>query len=257
MIRVLKIGGAALDDPLMLLSCVHAIQSLTKSGQRLAVVHGGGIVLTRTLERLGKTSEFKNGLRVTDAETRDVALMVLAGLLNKQLVAALIQSGVAAIGLSGGDGPTFRAKKVSGPDLGFVGEIDQVDMRWINAIWNAGGVPVMSSMALGPNGDYYNVNADQMAVACAVACQANELIFLTEVDGVLDAQRQVISRLNSDDIAALIATNVIKGGMLPKMAACQMALQSGVERVRVFPAAKAARVTAGASHTWGTEVVRI
>lgn len=255
MIRVLKIGGAALDNPTTLQSCVKSIQALTQSGQRLAVVHGGGVMVTRMLERLGKMSEFKDGLRVTDSETRDVALMVLGGLVNKQLVAALTEVGVAAIGLSGGDGPTFRARKLTTADLGFVGEIDHVDLRWLNAIWQAGGVPVLASMAVGPNGDYYNVNADQMAVACAVACQASELIFMTEIAGVLDAQGQVISHLNNDAIAELIATGVIQGGMLPKMAACQTALQAGVGRVRVFPAAHAMNVLTDDALTLGTEVV--
>ena len=240
---VLKIGGAALENQETLLACVRAIRSLAEDGHQLVVVHGGGSALTRTLKRLGMQTEFVNGLRVTDAETRDVALMVLAGLMNKALVAALTKTGVHAIGLSGGDGPVFRARKrKSGPDLGFVGDICSVDTTWLQAIWNNGGVPVVSSIALGTDGEYYNVNADQMAAACAVACHAQTLIFLTEVAGVLDSSGMPIRHLDQKGIQSLIQTSVITGGMLPKMEACQSALHGGVGRVRIFPAQQAAEL---------------
>ena len=240
---VLKIGGVALENQETLLACVRAIKSLVEDGHQVVVVHGGGSALTRTLQKLGKQSEFINGLRVTDAETRDIALMVLAGFMNKALVAALTKTGVHAIGLSGGDGPVFRARKRnSGPDLGFVGDICSVDTSWLQAIWKAGGVPVVSSIALGTDGEYYNVNADQMASACAVACQAQTLIFLTEVPGVLDQGGATIRHLDQKEIQSLIQTNVITGGMLPKMEACQSALSGGVGRVRIFPAENAAEL---------------
>jgi acetylglutamate kinase len=169
--------------------------------------------------------------------------MVLAGFMNKSLVAALTKSGVHAMGLSGGDGPVFMARKrKSGPDLGFVGDICSVDTTWLQAIWNAGGVPVVSSIALGTDGEYYNVNADQMAAACAVACHAQTLIFLTEVAGVLDETGLPIRHLDQKGIKLLIQTSVITGGMLPKMEACQSALHGGVNRVRIFPAGSAAEL---------------
>ncbi len=240
---VIKIGGIALENKETLQACVSAIKSLSEDGHQMVVVHGGGSALTRTLKKLGKTSEFVNGLRVTDGETRDVALMVLAGLMNKSLVAALTKSGVRAMGLSGGDGPVFMARKrKSGPDLGFVGDICSVDTTWLQAIWNAGGVPVVSSIALGTDGEYYNVNADQMASACAVACHAQTLIFLTEVAGVLDSSGAPIRHLDEKGIKSLIQTSVITGGMLPKMEACQTALHGGVGRVRIFPAQQAAEL---------------
>ncbi|HWR13734.1 MAG TPA: acetylglutamate kinase [Terriglobales bacterium] len=240
---VLKIGGAALENKETLQACVRAIKSLAEDGHQLVVVHGGGNALTRTLKKLGKQSEFVNGLRITDAETRDVALMVLAGFMNKALVAALTKSGVHAIGLSGGDGPVFRARKrKGGPDLGFVGDICAVDTTWLDAIWKAGGVPVVSSIALGTDNEYYNVNADQMAAACAVACHAQTLIFLTEVAGVLDSTGLPIRHLDQKGIKSLIQTSVITGGMLPKMEACQSALHGGVGRVRIFPAQNAAEL---------------
>ncbi len=204
------------------------------------MVHGGGAALTRMLAQMGKQSEFIDGLRVTDAETRDFAVMVLAGHMNKKLVAALGSVGQSAMGLCGGDGHAFRARKkmTNGQDLGFVGEISSVDPRWIETIWQQGCIPVISSVALGSDGQYYNINADQMASACAVACHANALIFLTDVPGVKDADGLVIRWLNLGMAAALTRKAVIAGGMLPKLQACKDALLHGVNRVRIFPAAE-------------------
>jgi acetylglutamate kinase len=235
---VVKIGGSAIDDDALLSRCARAIADLVSDGHKVALVHGGGKALTRTLAQLGKKSEFIDGLRVTDAETRDVALMVLAGQINKKVVAALGAAGVPALGLSGGDGLAFRArKKNGGVDLGFVGEISAADSRWLDAIWSNHGVPVLSSVALGVDGQYYNVNADQMAAACAIACQANALIFLTDVPGVRGADSNVIRWLNIRDIGALVSAAVVNGGMLPKLDACRQALSRGVGRVRILPAA--------------------
>src|SRR6201998_4303174 len=200
---VVKLGGAGLDNPSLLQGCVRAIADLVRDGHQVVVVHGGGAQLTRMLKALGKQSEFIAGLRVTDAETRDVALMVLAGKVNKGLVAALGALGQPAVGLSGGDGLQFRArKKRTAPDLGYVGEIASSDPRWIEAIWQLNGVPVISSMALGFDGEYYNVNADEMAAACAGACRADALVFLTDVPGVKGADGEVLRWLSIDQIAA-------------------------------------------------------
>jgi len=234
---VVKLGGAGLEDPTLLAGCTRAIAELVRDGHQVAVVHGGGVQLTRTLKALGKQSEFVNGLRVTDAETRDVALMVLAGKVNKSLVAALGALGVPAVGLSGGDGLIFRArKKRTVPDLGFVGEIAASDPRWLEAIWQLNGVPVLCSMALGFDGEYYNVNADEMAASCAVACRADALVFLTDVPGVKGVTGEVLRWLSIDQIAAMAKSAIISGGMLPKLSACREALLNGVKRVRILPA---------------------
>jgi acetylglutamate kinase len=238
---VIKIGGVALEDEATLHKCAHSVVQLAKDGHQVAVVHGGGSALTRTLKLLGKQSDFINGLRITDAETRDVALMVLAGMVNKKVVAAIVRAGLPAVGLCGGDGMTFRARKklTPGYDLGFVGEICSVEPRWLNAIWTEGGIPVLSSLALGSDGEYYNVNADQMASACAVACRADTLIFLTDVPGVKDAAGAVMPWLTTKQVPGLIAESVVAGGMLPKLEACSLALRKGVGRVRILPAVQA------------------
>ncbi len=235
---VVKIGGALLDQPALVERCAAAVIALAAQGDRVAVVHGGGAALTRLLARVGKQSEFIGGLRVTDVETRDFALMVLAGGVNKKLVAALGNQGQPAVGICGGDGLSFRArKKQNGADLGFVGEIVSADAAWLEAIWTAGAVPVIASLALGEDGEYYNVNADQMASACAVACGAERLVFLTDVGGVWDENRCVIPQLPASRIAALRSQGIVRGGMLPKLEACERALGGGVTSVHILPGA--------------------
>jgi len=255
---VIKLGGAGLETPTLLDGSMRAIAELVRDGNQVAVVHGGGLQLTRTLKALGKQSEFIDGLRVTDAETRDVALMVFAGRVNKGLVAALGSLGQPAIGLSGGDGLLFRArKKRTAPDLGYVGEIAASDPRWIEAIWQMNGVPVICSMALGFDGEYYNINADEMAAACAVACRADALVFLTDVSGVKGANGEVLRWLSIDQIAEMAKSAIITGGMLPKLGACREALLNGVKRVRILPAEAAGSLpdlcSARVAH--GTEVM--
>ena len=238
---IVKLGGAGLESPSLLDGAMRAITDLVRDGNQVAVVHGGGIQLTRTLKAMGKESRFIDGLRITDAETRDVALMVFAGKVNKSLVAALGALGQPAVGLCGADGLIFRArKKRTVPDLGFVGEIAASDPRWVEAIWQLNGVPVLCSMALGFDGEYYNINADEMAAACAIACRADALVFLTDVPGVKGADGQVLRWLSIDQIAEMAKSAVISGGMLPKLSACREALLNGVKRVRILPAEAAA-----------------
>jgi acetylglutamate kinase len=255
---VVKLGGAGLENPAILAGCTRAIAELVRDGNQVAVVHGGGAQLTKMLKALGIESQFINGLRVTDKETRDVALMVLAGRVNKGLVAALGALGQPAVGLSGGDGLIFRArKKRTAPDLGYVGEIAASDPRWIEAIWKLSSVPVISSIALGFDGEYYNVNADEMASACAIACNADALVFLTDVPGVKGADGEVLRWLSIDQIAEMAQSAVISGGMLPKLGACREALLNGVKRVRILPAEAAAALPdlCSARITHGTEVM--
>jgi acetylglutamate kinase len=255
---VVKLGGAGLETPALFEGSMRAIVELVRDGNQVTVVHGGGVQLTRTLKALGKQSEFVNGLRVTDAETRDTALMVLAGLVNKGIVAALGSLGQPAVGLSGGDGLLFRArKKRTSPDLGFVGEIAASDTRLLEAVWNLAAVPVISSMALGFDGEYYNVNADEMAATCAVACRADALVFLTDVPGVRGGNGEVLRWLSIDQIAEMAKNAIISGGMLPKLSACRDALLNGVKRVRILPAEAAGSLPdlCSARVPHGTEVM--
>jgi len=238
---VVKLGGAALEKPELLQTCARSITELVKDGHKVAIVHGGGVQLTRLLTQMGKKSEFIAGLRITDAETRDAAIMVLGGRVNKSLVAALDQCGQSAVGLTGGDGHVFRArKKKTEHDLGFVGEIAATDPKWLDAIWAMGAVPVISSIALGFDGEYYNINADEMASAAAVATKADALVFLTDVPGVKGADGNVMRWLSLKEIPALEKSAVVSGGMLPKLSACKHALSHGVTRVRILPAESAA-----------------
>lgn len=237
---VIKLGGATIENKQLLRACGEAIAELVADGNRVAVVHGGGAQLTRTLAQMGKQSEFISGLRVTDEETRDAAIMVLAGRVNKSLVAAIGSHGQAAVGLSGGDGHVFRArKKKTDPDLGFVGEIAAADPRWLEAIWTMNAVPVISSIALGFDGEYYNINADEMAAACAICTEADNLIFLTDVPGVKGADGNVLRWLTLSQIPFLEQQRIVFGGMLPKLNACREALTHGVKRVRILPAESA------------------
>ncbi len=240
---VIKLGGATIESKELLWQCGKAIADLVTYGNRVAVVHGGGTQLTQTLARMGKESQFISGLRVTDEETRDTALMVLAGRVNKSLVAAIGSHGQSAVGLSGGDGHVFRArKKKTNPDLGFVGEIAAADPRWLDAIWTMNAVPVISSIALGFDGEYYNINADEMAAACAICTDADNLVFLTDVPGVKDANGNVMRWLTLAQISELEQQRIVFGGMLPKLNACREALMHGVKRVRILPAESAARL---------------
>jgi acetylglutamate kinase len=254
---VIKIGGVALDDKELVSNFAKTIPSLCREGHRLVIVHGGGAALSRTLKQLGCETTFINGLRVTDSQTRDVAMMVLAGHLNKQLVASIGDAGQPAIGLCGGDLRMVLASKKKQPDLGFVGEICNVDAKWITRFWDAGVVPVVSSLALGFDGEYYNVNADQMASALAVACDADALVYLTDVAGVKDADGTVLRWLDVQNIADMVEQATVSGGMLPKLEACTSALKKGVTRVRILPAARAEVLPGFFTHPidCGTEVI--
>jgi acetylglutamate kinase len=254
---VVKIGGAALDDKQLVKKFAAAIPGICKEGHQVVVVHGGGAALSRTLKQLGCETSFVNGLRVTDSQTRDVAIMVLAGQLNKQLVASIGAAGQPAIGLCGGDLGMFRASKKLSPDLGFVGEIRSVNTDGIQQFWNAGIVPVISSLALGFDGEYYNINADQMASACAVACGAHALIYLTDVSGVKDADGTVIRWLDIKAVPRMVEQATVSGGMLPKLEACTSALKKGVTRVRILPASSAEVLPGFFTHPidCGTEVI--
>lgn len=239
---VIKLGGSVLIDAALRQRLMAQIAALQQAGHELILVHGGGKQIASLLNRLGIESRFHDGLRVTDKAARDVAQMVLAGQVGKDLVAELARLGSKAASFSGGDGSSFLAEKMNaedGADLGFVGRIVRADDHLITALLAAGLLPVVACLALGiVDFEYYNVNGDQMAAAVAVGCRAATLVFVTDVGGVRDADGQAIAKLNHAHAKELLASGVASGGMRPKLRACLEALDAGVARVLIVGAAE-------------------
>src|SRR5580765_6271876 len=203
---VIKFAGALLEDSSTVQSLATQVASLGKQGHEILVVHGGGRIFTATLTRFGIESKFVAGLRVTDRETRDVAVMVFAGLLNKQLCAAITAAGQPAVGISAADANAFRAEPLVHNDvsgsLGFVGYLTGANAELLASFWNEGIVPVAPCLGLGADGELYNINADHMAAACAEYIHADRLIYLTDVAGVLDGSKvlKVVSTGDAEDM---------------------------------------------------------
>lgn len=227
---VVKIGGALLG-PLDRDRLLSEVLDLHRAGHSVVLVHGGGKELTALLERLGISSRFHNGLRVTDAATRDAALMVYAGLVNKSIVASISRMGGRALGLAG-DAGSVRVRQRSS-ELGYVGDVETVDGRFLDQLVAQRILPVLCSLGLGPDGQYYNINADSLAAAAAAALEVDRLVFLTDVPGVLDAAGQVLPRLSASDVERLIQTGVAAGGMRPKLESCLSAFAHGVPEIRI------------------------
>ena len=233
---VIKFAGALLEDAETVKSLAAQVAALAKRGHQVLVVHGGGRVFTATLKRMGIESKFVAGLRVTDRETRDVAVMVFAGLLNKQLAAAISACGQPAIGISAADAACFRAEPLVHNDtlggLGFVGYLTGANTDLLASLWNAGLIPVAACLGLGLDGELYNINADHMAAACAEYLQADQLIYLTDVNGVLEGER-VLSAVGCEEIERLVQAKVVSGGMVLKLEAARRALEGGVGGVHI------------------------
>jgi len=234
---VVKFGGSVLEgSPGATLA--QDLVLLKGAGIHPVLVHGGGPEITRVLERLGKTSTFVQGLRVTDAETMEVVEMVLAGRTNKALVSMIIQEGGQAVGLSGKDGRMLVARKRQGPeDLGQVGDIHEVHSALVTQLSDQGYIPIVASLGIGEDGTSYNLNADTAAGALAVALGASKFILLTDVEGVYrdyDGDRELISELRAADAEALIRDGSISKGMIPKVEACLGALRGGVPSAHII-----------------------
>ena len=233
---VIKFAGALLDDTGTVQPLARQVAALAREGHELLVVHGGGKLFTATLGRMGIESRFVSGLRVTDRETRDVAVMVLGGLLNKRLAAAISAEGQPAIGISAADAGCFRAEplvhnEVAG-GLGFVGYLTGVNEEFLQSLWRTGIVPVASCLGIGGDGELYNINADHMAAACAEYIHADRLIYLTDVAGVLDG-RKILREVSCREIGALVQSHTVSGGMVLKLEAAKRALEGGVGQVRI------------------------
>ena len=225
---VVKYGGHAMGAGGE--SFAQDVVLLRQLGMNPIVVHGGGPQINRTLERLGIKSNFVNGLRVTDAETMEVVEMVLVGTINSHLVTEINEAGGCAIGLTGGDGNFLHAKKSTrNGDLGFVGEPEHVDVGVLDGFRAAKMIPVIAPIGVGPAGESFNINADTVAGAVAAAVKAARFLLLTDVPGVLDAEKKLISELSAAEARRLIADGTISGGMIPKVETCLEAVEAGVE----------------------------
>lgn len=225
---VVKIGGSTLGAHDTTLRDLVALQ---ERGILAVVVHGGGNRITGWLDKMGVATSFVRGMRVTDAQALQVVVAVLAGLVNKELVAAITSLGGKAMGLSGVDGGLIEAR-IQSPDTGYLGEVVRVDAGPVNAVLGAGYIPVIATCGfrtIGGDDDpvpFLNVNADASASEIAVALNADRLIFLTDVPGVQDSEGRVLPRLSPDEGRSLIESGVISGGMIPKVEGCIRALSS-------------------------------
>lgn len=237
---VVKYGGHAMGDPEAARDFAEDVVLMKAVGINPVVVHGGGPQIGAMLKRLGVESRFVDGLRVTDAETARIAEMVLAGSINKEIVGWIGQAGGRAVGISGKDANLVTAVKVGREtpdtlqgierhvDLGFVGTPVGVDRRIIDTLSEAGIIPVIAPIAIGTDGHTYNINADTMAGAIAAALGAERLFMLTDVVGVLDKQKELVTDLDPAGVARLRADGTISGGMIPKLETCVHAVESGV-----------------------------
>lgn len=243
---VVKYGGHAMGDPELARAFAEDITLLKTSGIHPIVVHGGGPQIGRMLDKLGIKSEFRAGLRVTDKATVEIVEMVLAGGINKEIVQAINREGGRAVGLCGKDGNMVIVRKATRTmidpdsniekivDLGFVGEPDTVNPAVLRMVSKEDLIPVVAPVAPGLDGETYNVNADTFAGAIAGALSAKRLLFLTDVDGVLDRDRQLIKELTVAEAKRLIDDGTISGGMIPKVETCIDAVERGVEGVVIL-----------------------
>ena len=243
---VVKYGGHAMGDPEAASDFAEDIVLLKAVGINPVVVHGGGPQIGAMLKKLGVESQFVDGLRVTDKATAQVAEMVLSGAINKELVGWITNAGGRAIGLSGKDGKMVTATKVSrttkdpesnieqAVDLGFVGEPSHVDTSVLKTVSDAGLIPIVAPIGAGDDGHTYNINADTMAGAIAAALGAARLFLLTDVAGVLDKEKNLLTDLTPRDIAGLREDGTIQGGMIPKLETCIHAVEAGCEAAVVL-----------------------
>ncbi|MFN8720614.1 MAG: acetylglutamate kinase [Rhodospirillales bacterium] len=243
---VVKYGGHAMGEESLFHLFARDVVLLKQVGMNPVVVHGGGPQIGRMLERLKIKSTFVDGLRVTDKETVEIVEMVLAGAINKEIVAAINKAGGRAIGVCGKDGGLIRARKVTRTrkdpgsrieevlDLGFVGEPSHVDPTLLNTFAASDLIPVIAPIGLGEDGETYNINADTVAGAVAGALKAERLLLLTDVKGVLDKAKQLISDMSVADAHGYMKDGTISGGMIPKLETCIAAVEQGVEAAVVL-----------------------
>lgn len=238
-IVVIKYGGSAMTNEIIKQSVLKDIAVLKSVGLKPIIVHGGGKDINRMLDKVQIKSEFKNGLRVTDAATLEIAEMVLSGKVNKGLVAHLERIGTHAVGLSGKDGHLITVEKAmpKGEDIGYVGKITKVDPTLIHILLDQGYTPVISTIGLDTKYHGYNINADDVATAIAREVKASKLVFLTDIEGVLKDPKDpstLISKIDTQSAKQLFDSGIISGGMIPKLQNCLEAVQNDVRRVHIL-----------------------
>lgn len=233
---VIKYGGHAMIDPALKESFARDVVLLKYIGINPIIIHGGGPQIGEMLKRLGKETTFFQGLRVTDEETLEITEMVLGGKINKEIVALINKHGGNAVGLTGKDGPLFFARKLvldEDVDLGYVGEIIKVEPQILTAISKERFIPVVAPLGVDEKGISYNINADVVAAEIAIAVRAEKLIYMTDVDGLLDENGKLIPSIKYSKLYELIDSGVIKGGMIPKIKSCIKAIKSGVKKIHI------------------------
>jgi acetylglutamate kinase len=237
---VVKYGGSTRSGAEELKNTLQDIVLMKFVGMRPVVVHGGGKDITALTEKMGIRSQFVDGLRVTDLPTMEVVEMVLGGKINKELVSTIQQLGGQAVGLSGKDGAMLQATRVkskTGKDIGYVGRVSKVNTSILDLLDKEQFIPVIAPLGLGADGKTYNVNADEAAGAIAGALKAEKLVFLTDVPGICrkkDDPKSLLSSVKVRDVAKLIKSGVIFGGMIPKVEACLHAVKSGVHKTHII-----------------------
>ncbi|CCY54367.1 acetylglutamate kinase [Coprococcus sp. CAG:782] len=235
---VVKYGGSAMLDEKLKYNVIKDVALLKLVGMKPVIVHGGGKEISKWVEKVGKEAEFINGLRVTDAETMEIAEMVLSKV-NKSLVSLMQQVGLKAVGISGKDGGLLKVKKrfPGGKDIGYVGEVTEVDTEILNTLIEHDFIPVVAPIGVSDEFEDYNINADDAACAVATALNAEKLVFLTDIEGVFidpTDKSTLISEMNLDEARELIDNGVVGGGMLPKLNNCIAAMDNGVARVHIL-----------------------
>jgi acetylglutamate kinase len=234
---VIKYGGAAMKDGRLKAGVIRDIVFLSCVGVRPIVVHGGGPEINIWLNKLGIEAQFKDGLRVTDADTMNVVEMVLVGRVNKELVCLINQAGGSAVGLCGKDGNLVQARPVGKEGIGFVGEVTSVDTGLVESLIKSGYVPIISSVAADENGQAYNINADTFAGEIAAALQAEKLILLTDTPGILEDYKNpstLLTKLDIQKARELIDRGIVSGGMIPKVNCCVRSLAQGVRAAHIL-----------------------
>jgi acetylglutamate kinase len=235
-IVVVKYGGSAMEDPALAQLFAQDVVLMRSVGMRPVVVHGGGPQIGALMERLGKQPEFREGLRVTDAETLDIARMVLVGKVNSDIVSAINIHGPLAVGLSGEDAGLITASRRS-PELGFVGDVESVNQSILERLLTEELIPVVATIGSDPEGQAYNINADTAAGAVAEALNAEKLVYLTNVEGLLkdrNAPASVISSLAADELEAMTGDGTLTEGMIPKARSCIHAVRNGVGHAHIL-----------------------